>query len=195
MISSVDLIEEQIRVAMGEKLQYKQVMQGNELLTLSRLCFDLHIIKMRVQKFVLLKVSCMNKWFHHLMVEFLVISVCKSNFVTYKKWKMVMFSALNYILLIEKRLRNEIFFFEEWWYLQDCRKELSLILLFCLFLCSCLQEDIVLRGHSIECRINAEDAFKNFRPGPGIIEFSACTIIFFVYVMICGLQGKVCRIA
>ena len=30
------------------------------------------------------------------------------------------------------------------------------------------QEDIVLRGHSIECRINAEDAFKNFRPGPGI---------------------------
>lgn len=61
MISSVDLIEEQIRVAMGEKLQYKQVMQGNELLTLSRLCFDLHIIKMRVQKFVLLKVSCMNK--------------------------------------------------------------------------------------------------------------------------------------
>ncbi|RVW88821.1 Biotin carboxylase 1, chloroplastic [Vitis vinifera] len=29
------------------------------------------------------------------------------------------------------------------------------------------QEDIVLRGHSIECRINAEDAFKNFRPGPG----------------------------
>ncbi|KAJ3676293.1 hypothetical protein LUZ60_003705 [Juncus effusus] len=31
------------------------------------------------------------------------------------------------------------------------------------------QEDIVLRGHSIECRINAEDAFKNFRPGPGKI--------------------------
>ncbi|KAL6579417.1 hypothetical protein OROMI_009633 [Orobanche minor] len=29
------------------------------------------------------------------------------------------------------------------------------------------QEDIVLSGHSIECRINAEDAFKNFRPGPG----------------------------
>ena len=24
-----------------------------------------------------------------------------------------------------------------------------------------------LQGHSIECRINAEDPFKNFRPGPG----------------------------
>ncbi|EFJ17428.1 hypothetical protein SELMODRAFT_154584 [Selaginella moellendorffii] len=31
------------------------------------------------------------------------------------------------------------------------------------------QEDIVLKGHSIECRINAEDAFQNFRPGPGRI--------------------------
>jgi acetyl/propionyl-CoA carboxylase alpha subunit len=27
MISSVDLIEEQIRVAMGEKIQYKQVLE------------------------------------------------------------------------------------------------------------------------------------------------------------------------
>lgn len=31
------------------------------------------------------------------------------------------------------------------------------------------QEDIVIKGHSIECRINAEDPFKNFRPSPGRI--------------------------
>lgn len=30
----------------------------------------------------------------------------------------------------------------------------------------------MLRGHSIECRINAEDAFKNFRPGPGRLSCS-----------------------
>jgi acetyl-CoA/propionyl-CoA carboxylase biotin carboxyl carrier protein len=32
------------------------------------------------------------------------------------------------------------------------------------------QDDVVLRGHAIECRINAEDASKNFAPAPGTIS-------------------------
>ena len=35
---------------------------------------------------------------------------------------------------------------------------------------SVAQDEVELRGHAIECRINAEAAHKNFAPAPGKIE-------------------------
>ena len=35
---------------------------------------------------------------------------------------------------------------------------------------SCSQEEVHLTGHSIECRINAENARKGFRPSPGKVK-------------------------
>jgi len=39
------------------------------------------------------------------------------------------------------------------------------------------QEDIVFRGHAIECRINAENAMMNFAPSPGKIGRLTCQAV------------------
>ena len=36
------------------------------------------------------------------------------------------------------------------------------------------QEDVVIRGHAIECRINAENPGKNFMPCPAALSTSMC---------------------
>lgn len=47
----------------------------------------------------------------------------------------------------------------------------------------------MLRGHSIECRINAEDAFKNFRPGPGVSEFCCLLACFCMSSLVLYLKS------
>ena len=39
------------------------------------------------------------------------------------------------------------------------------------------QEEVRLRGHAIECRINAEIPEKNFMPSPGVVEHLHLSLI------------------
>ena len=50
------------------------------------------------------------------------------------------------------------------------------------------QADIQIKGHAIECRLNAEDPFKNFRPGPAVLlAICQLAVPMFVWTVTCTL--------